>query len=124
DLAFFTLPTLECGIVVDLLGEAVQQFLNGEDRVQTPIVAGIEHILGTVQIRHRRRSTSGNSYSILTTGDSANSWIVGGRRRCEEIDEMLSSGYSPPRRGGEGCGTNKSRAATEEAAGGREARAR
>jgi len=30
----------------------------------------------------------------------------------------LSSGYSPPRRGGEGCGINKSREATEEAADG------
>jgi len=30
----------------------------------------------------------------------------------------LSSRYSPPRRGGEGCGINKSREATEEAADG------
>jgi len=30
----------------------------------------------------------------------------------------LSSGYSPPRRGGEGCGINKSSEATEEAADG------
>src|SRR5215510_5514758 len=34
------------------------------------------------------------------------------------IGETLSSGYSPPRRGGEGCGISKSREATEEAADG------
>src|SRR5215510_9963506 len=34
------------------------------------------------------------------------------------IGEKLSSRYSPPRRGGEGCGINKSREATEEAADG------
>jgi len=53
DLAFFTLPTPECGIVVDLLGEAVQQILNGDYRVQTPIVAGIEHLLGTASKKNR-----------------------------------------------------------------------
>src|SRR5262249_25986632 len=35
-----------------------------------------------------------------------------------ESAKNLSSGYSPPRRGGEGCGINKSREATEEAADG------
>src|SRR5205809_4199398 len=34
------------------------------------------------------------------------------------MGEKLSSRYSPPRRGGEGCGINKSREATEEAAAG------
>jgi len=42
----------------------------------------------------------------------------GAHSRCEWIGEKLSSAYSPPLRGGEGCGVNKSREATEEAAGG------
>src|SRR5437667_9281275 len=37
---------------------------------------------------------------------------------CERIGEKLSPRYSPPRRGGKGCGINKSREATEEAADG------